>query len=102
NVTSRRPNSIGISQFHSHFTTLPPRNVNSAIAAIPIGMINHLLRLMALSSSLREVVVDLPQPLAQELHRVALPREQRVHVHAGLRGNLLKTLPVDLVRNEDV
>ena len=40
------------------------------------------------------------QSLAQMQHRIAFAREQRIHAHAGLGGDLLEAAPFQLVRNK--
>src|SRR5262247_1861826 len=99
-----QPNSGGSSQFHSVRTRSVPRVTNTAIPTIAIGAMTSslcpLLNPASMSSSFRQFVVDVLQPLAQVEHRVALPREQRIDVHTGGGGDLLEAASLPLVRDE--
>ena len=53
----------------------PPRATNTAMPMSAIGAIHHHFRLMSSSSSVRRVVVQVAQPLAQPLDRVVLARQ---------------------------
>src|SRR6266571_4505446 len=100
NVIVRNPNIDGVSQFHSDITTQPPTATNNAIANSANGAISNSLFFLIMSSPLEELVVNVLQPLAQVQHRVPLAREQRVHVHAALRRQLLKAPPLQFVRHK--
>src|SRR5437764_1495772 len=95
-VMSGQPKSGGSSQIHRANTTAPPMALNTNIPTSASGAIQISLFLMFSPSRLREFVVDALQPLAQIQHRIAFAREQRVHVHAGLRRHLLEASPFKL------
>src|SRR6266536_4317213 len=102
-VIWRQPKSGGSSQFHSCSTTSPPMAINNSIPRIASGAMKitlfHLL-VMFTPSRFRKFVVNFVQPLAQTEHRIAFAREQRIHAHAGLGGDLLEAASFQLVRDE--
>src|SRR5437016_4517071 len=65
NVIMRKPNSAGVSQFHSDITTHPPTATNNVIATSTSGAIRKSHFFLIMSSPLEELVVDVLQPLAQ-------------------------------------
>src|SRR5437867_2457080 len=98
------PKSGGSNQFHSHLTSWPPRKTNSTIPTIASGAIISnrlpLFMLMLGSSPFPEFVVNVLQSLAQMQHRIALPRQQRIHAHPGLGSHLLEAASFQLVGDE--
>src|SRR5436190_14136836 len=75
-------------------TAAPTRNNGANITIRPIRPT------MFLPSRVPEFIVQALQPLAQAQDRIALPREQRVHAHSGLGGQLLEASSLQLVRDE--
>src|SRR5712692_10205730 len=82
-------------------TTSPPSQMKSAIASSASGARKiHFFLLMLCSSFLRKFVVNGLQSLAQMKHRIAFPREQRIHVYPALGSHLLKAAPLQFVSDE--
>src|SRR5690242_16978809 len=71
--------------------------MNTSIARIASGARKINFFRMFNSSWSRKFVVYALQSLAQMPHRISLAREQRIHAHAGLGGQLLEAAPLQLV-----
>src|SRR5216684_3157656 len=97
------PNRPGISQFHSR-TITSPKTAAKTSTSTPITktfpMRFPLNPCMFLSSSIRKLVIDFPQPLAQMQCRIPLAREQRIHAHARFRGQIFEAAAFEFVSDE--